>query len=281
MKNIFSGKRKIIIISSAAGAIIVLAVTLLFTLFGLKLDKVNLQVHNDYSAFMTEQYKDEVIQTSILKQNQSVFFINKTQVMAELEQEFPNMKVINIETVFPNSLLIHIAKREELFAIKSQNTESYFVVDGDLKVLSILPQASYESDANNAILLSGITITTPSVVAGDFLSFENDALIKNLAKAFLVNNLDVVEQKALLKKIDIQTDQIREYLTNDDKTIIEITMQDEFQILVYSPNTYLKEKIQTLFATLPSVYPNYINTYFLEIYERLNNTIFPKLSLKN
>ena len=281
MKNIFSGKRKIIIISSAAGAIIVLAVTLLFTLFGLKLDKVNLQVHNDYSAFMTEQYKDEVIQTSILKQNQSVFFINKTQVMAELEQEFPNMKVINIETVFPNSLLIHIAKREELFAIKSQNTESYFVVDGDLKVLSILPQASYESDANNAILLSGITITTPSVVAGDFLCFENDALIKNLAKAFLVNNLDVVEQKALLKKIDIQTDQIREYLTNDDKTIIEITMQDEFQILVYSPNTYLKEKIQTLFATLPSVYPNYINTYFLEIYERLNNTIFPKLSLKN
>lgn len=230
---------------------------------------------------MSEEFNAAVTENSGLNQNSSVFFLNKNQVSAKLEHEFPDMKVINIETTFPNGLIIHIAKREELFAIKSQNPNNYFIVDGDLKVLSILPQQEYDSNASNAILLEGIQVNSPNVLAGDFLVFENSALIKNLAKTFLVNNLDIVEQKALIKEIEIQTDQIREYLTNDDKTIIKITMQDDFVVYVYSPNTYLKEKIQTMFATIPSVYPNYVNIYFLEIYEKLNNTIFPKLSLKN
>lgn len=255
---------------------------LLFTLFGLKLDLVTVKTHNADAMFESESFAQEVREQSGLNQNTSVFFINKNRVMASLEHAFPQMQVINIETVFPNRLVVHVAKREELFAIASQNSPSYFIVDKDFKVLDIVATQNYVSTPQNAILLEGVVANNPSVQEGDFLTLnEHQELICSLAKALLIANRSAVEQKATFASIQILTDEIREYLTNDDKTVIQLTLQDGFDIYIYSPHTYMTEKVGLMFSALPEVYPLYEQTHYMEIFEKLDNSLFCKLSLKN
>lgn len=255
---------------------------MLFTLFGLKLDRVNVETHNFDAYFESAEFESEVRQKSGLNQNTSVFFINKKQVISTLEKQFPFVQVINIETTFPNGLIIHIAKREAIFALPLGNNQGYFLVDKDFKVLQIIDKQTFETTSQTAILLEGVAVDNQTAAQGDFLQLtEHQKLLSSLARAFLVSGRSVVEQKALFEKIEISTDNVREYLTNDDKTVVKLVLQDGFEVFVYSPHTYLTEKISLMFSALPEVYPLYQNTHFLEIFEKLDNSLFCKLSLKN
>ena len=47
----------------------------------------------------------------------SIFAVNKKNITNELEKNNPRLKIINIETVFPNKFNLHCNEREELVAI--------------------------------------------------------------------------------------------------------------------------------------------------------------------
>lgn len=79
--------------------------------------------------------KDYQIADCVSK-GQSIFLIKKNDVTSTLEKKYPYLRVVSIETKFPNKLVIHSAERESLFAIKLSDNE-YAIIDERGKVLGL------------------------------------------------------------------------------------------------------------------------------------------------
>lgn len=163
-------KRGWIITISVIVFVLGLLVLLSFTLFSLK------EVKIDYRTSFSQELNDEdIIDSGKFAYKSSVFFHGKKTYIENIENQFPFVKVINIETVFPSTFVVHIAQRQEVFAVKYNN--SYLICDEELKILKIVD--SFSNDRNNSILILNIKIDNENLSVGDFLSISNYCDIYN------------------------------------------------------------------------------------------------------
>lgn len=85
------------------------------------------------TRYELESVKDYSITDNISK-GQSIFLINKEEITNTLEKKYPYLRVVSIETKFPNKLVVHSAERESLYAVKLSDSE-YAILDEKGKVL--------------------------------------------------------------------------------------------------------------------------------------------------
>ncbi len=268
-------KKIIIIVSSVLGVIIVLLI-LSFTLFAVKIENVSMHALNETTKFNNEEIKTQIISEAELPSNSSVLFLNKSKIKNRLEKKFPYINIINIETVFPNHLILHFAEREAVFAL--EYGDNYIIADEDFKVLNIVEETIYNSTNENPILLNGITILNTSITEGDFLVFNDLKIFSNFSKILVLCNRDIVEQRALFKSIELKSDETIKFLTGE-AIYLEITDFNDFKINIYAPSNQLSYKIQCLLTSMSSSVPLYIYNYYLEIIED-DGKIFGKLTGK-
>ena len=121
-------KRLIIVLCSILGAV-VLCTILSFTLF--RVHNVSLNFKNQTSLFATEQAKNQIISSANINYSIPIFTLNKSEIKQNLESKNPYLKVINIETVFPNGIVIHCAQREEMVCVESRE-DRYYICDEEL-----------------------------------------------------------------------------------------------------------------------------------------------------
>ncbi len=69
-----------------------------------------------------------------IKQGGSVFLYDKDEAISTLEEKYPYLNVVKIETKFPNKLVIQVTNRQEFFAVKITDN-CYVALDGYGKVL--------------------------------------------------------------------------------------------------------------------------------------------------
>jgi hypothetical protein len=65
----------------------------------------------------------------------SIFFKNEADITKRVEDAIPEVRVVNIERVFPDKLVLHVV-RKFAYAYIEQNG-SYYTLDNDLRVLSV------------------------------------------------------------------------------------------------------------------------------------------------
>lgn len=123
MKN----KRLIILLSIFAFlTIVVILCSTIFTLrsvtFSWKCTKVHLS-----------EYTDEQIAKSV-DLGDSIFLLNKNKMAEKLEITYPYIKVIKIETKFPNKVVVHATERDSVYAV-TLGDGRYAVIDDENKVL--------------------------------------------------------------------------------------------------------------------------------------------------
>ena len=290
MKGLKKYKKLIIALSVILGVIIV-CVILNFTLFSLK--KVDINFKNQAMIF-TEQSKESIA----IKKGISIFTVNKKNITQQLEKDYPYLKVINIETVFPNKIIIHCAEREETYAVKASDTK-YFICDAEFKVLNIT--TTYYNEQYNPILFLGLeNIITNSnrVNAGEFLEFSSEEeILKNIGTSLLKTNKTVSMQRGLIKEIeltssiDVFTAKNMPYLIikdfNDFQTNIyriDSLLAEKFQYMfaswsqvVYNPSVFYKEEIENSSLSLNDIPEDYFLDYILQIRENLQNQILMRL----
>ena len=233
--------KKFCIVGGVILGILVVFVILCFTLFGLSSISINFKTS---SLVFDENSYDEIIENSGLKQGSCVLFLNKKLAEEKLEKQYPYLKIINIETVFPNKVVIHCAEREEVFAINLNNNK-YAICDENLKVLNITNIENYESVQSNPILLSNLFLneTQQNISIGDFFNFYENSLdfLNKICEAFKLNNRSIVEIKGLIKSIDI------EYIpsVNQFKNLPTLVLQDfqNYKTKIVDSNNLLPEKI--------------------------------------
>ena len=269
-------KRLLIILSSLVGAVI-LCFILAFTLF--RLSKVELNFKNDTTLFASVEQHNFVVNSGGFNFGLPVFAANKKEIAQNLEKQNPYLKVINIETAFPNKLIVHCAEREELFAIKCGES-LYYIVDEELKILKL--DANFNNKQTNALLLSDVEIQNKTAEVGEHLILHNsESIIKNISNSFAYNNKTVVDIKGMFKEIKLSY--AINYYTSTSSAVLNFITHDNFKIKIDLPTHNLIEKINLMLALIPesidkyetheliiAINPNNLTDTYIR-YEKLDN----------
>lgn len=170
-------KRRIILISVLL--ILVALIVLSSAIFSLK--SVELVFYNNDDIKIADNTKlvsfseddfSSVIKSAEFKMGSSVFFIKKSVHIERLEKQNPYIKIINIQTVFPNKLIIKAVERQDFYSLKL--TSGYAILDGELKILKLMDNlVGYE----DLIVLDGLGVNIAA--KGTFL---NDGVLSTVAK---------------------------------------------------------------------------------------------------
>ena len=237
--------KKWILLLCSCVAVIVKIVILCCTLFAVKDIKLDFRTSTVFSYV-----ENEIIEKSGIPKGKCVFFLKKNQYEKNIEKNFPYLKVINIETKIPSHLVVHLAEREEFYAILL-NGKTY-MCDDELKVLRIEEGENYISTEENAIKIDGasLNIKNDEITEGDFLKIEKEGLL-NLYNSFLYNNRGRGEMLSFIK--DIKMFDSLEQVTNARENSIMITTHAGRNIYLYNIDYGQKYKIQKMFSLLTSI----------------------------
>lgn len=223
--------------------IIGLVFLLAYTFFALRYVEVDFRTSKtNFSAS-----NEEIIDASKIEKGGTIFFRNKQQYIKNIEEEYSYLKVINIETVFPDKLVIHVAERQEVYAVEGE--DYVYICDEELRVLRT--SETYVNSENNAMLLSG-DFSLKNLKVGQYIrEIENPLLFQNM----FANNRDLGAQSALISQIEIA----KQF---DDSLKQEV---DALRLSLYGGQTVTIANYKT--ALSKKCY------YFLEVYSRLFDMI--------
>lgn len=120
--------KKVAISLAIALCVVAVSLILCWTLFGLS--SVTVEFHSTtMNLAQTEEQREElekeIVQAGNFKMGCSVLFEGKNKYVRAIDEaakdnpKLAYLRVLNIETVFPNKFVVHVAEREELFAVKT------------------------------------------------------------------------------------------------------------------------------------------------------------------
>lgn len=219
-------KTKRLVILLSIFALLIVIVVLSSTLFSLsKVEVAFMEVPTNFSI----NNNQEIIDSGEFDFNQSIFLVNKSKHIANIESEFPKLKVIGIETKFPNKLVVQVVERQEFLALYNFEDDNYYVVDGDMKILRIANEL-----AVTGIAKCMITQDLQNYKVGDFIAFDRETtILSNLASAFWQCNYSEKEMNELVKSVYVDT-------ANNE---LVISTYCKFHFTIKEPETKLANKL--------------------------------------
>ena len=242
----------------------------MFTLFSLKNVEIEFETGN---KIITNEMQNQII--SEIDLGGTVFFKNKDEMTSKIEKKYPYVKVINIETILPNKFIIHIAERQEIYAISSLNRTCY--LDNELKVLRV-EEENFISVSTNAIKLDlfGLDFDLSVFSEGQFfdvseltinssnktinLGEQTQETLNNLLNCFQINNRTLVDLKALAKSITFST--YIDYRNGETTLQAKIVDFNDFEIFILCPCENLEDKVSNMLYAYEKI--------MLESAEKLN-----------
>lgn len=286
--------KKAIIITSVILFILMVIIILMFTLFSLK--EVELSFKTETLNITSTQ--QEEIKQKTLEHGGSVLFIGKEKIVSELESEFPYLKVVNIETKFPNKFVIHCAEREELFSIYSNN--KYYSVDEELKILKISATKSdnIQLDFQDIVLDETTAPPTYKIVSldlnlknskegqfinlvqneggGSYFASKLQKIVTSIQTAFEQSNRDIAVIKSQFKNFELfyKAEKISES-SLAWRICLRLIDNSNYEIQIVDCDRDLDKKISVMYEALTSASknPNLLINSKLLIYENVNKQI--------
>lgn len=222
--------------------IIGIFVILLFTLFSLKTVAVDFHT----STNLLTGSETAIVESGHFAYGKPVLFIGKKDPIAKMEKEFPYLRVIHIETVFPSKYIIHCAERQELYVL--QLGENAYYIDEYFKVLRVENEV-YQPAQDKPILVKGLEVGNPLAEPGEFLQINNAI---DIYSAFVENNRLAFEQKTLIS--NMQYEIIHDSNINADQPAIRLKTYSGQTYLIKNATYGLKFKIAKMMAVYSQIY---------------------------
>lgn len=235
-------QKRWIIIGSVLVGLLGLIILLSFTVFSLK--SVSIDFRTSYTKLEAEE---KIVESGNFKIGGSVFFHGKKGYKAKLENEYPYLKVVNIETVFPSKFVVHVKERQEVYFVK--NDTQTFVCDEEFRVLRIAENE--ENTPSNSILIENPEFEKnnfSSVKIGDYLKGDDLGLFS----CFYENNRLLGQCQEMIKKATIFTEHNND--TNLDEKMISLEFWNGQTYLIQNVTYGLKYKVSLLLKVFSQVY---------------------------
>lgn len=218
------------------GIFVFLALVVVLSSAIFALDSVGIVYHSTTNILTGDD--KIIVEAGQFRYGENVFLSNKTQYIQNIESAFPYIRVLNIETVFPNKYKIHAVEREETYVFKTDNY--YIITDENLKVLT--KQKTFSNSIENAIVVENSEYSNSIVQAGEFLS--NAEYLKNVFVCFREWKIDYAEVKQNIKTIQVN---YVDGLNSGDGNLL-ITTWDGVEILISNSTKNMSDKINYGFS---------------------------------
>lgn len=224
------GKRLVILLSVLAclTVLIVLSSTL-FTLQTINVEWLTTKSELTY-------LKDSQIIENVSK-GDSIFLLKKDDVATELEKKFPYLRVVYIETKFPNKIVIHSAERQSMFAIRLSDDE-YVVIDAYGKVLKLATSSIFASGELGIkpikLTFDNCPINPSDYNVGEYIDNEIIMnIVEKVSKSLFESGYTSTTSKGVFKNINVVT------MGNSE---IYFQTRNGMEIKISKFETYLTEK---------------------------------------
>lgn len=148
-------------------AVIALALILCATVFLLR----HIEVGYARSGEENILSKDKIIAASGLKINKNVLFIKEKQIIANIQAKYPQVKVTNVERVFPNKVIIYVTVRVPVLAVKAG--EKYALLDREMFVTDLVDEIELKNKSEEygyEFLTVDFTLPSDKAVVGKQVS---------------------------------------------------------------------------------------------------------------
>lgn len=193
-KELKKKKRWIIAVSLLVG-IIAIIITLSFTLFALKEVKIDFRTSHNLITLTDE----EIIESGQFKMGSSVFFHGKNGYIQNIENASPYIKVVNIETQFPSTFVVHISQRQEVYALSFEG--GHYICDEEFRILRI--EDNFISSQANAIEVDLDELNINGKIVGEYLPIE---IMPNIYGMLFENNRPLNEQIAMIESVKVYSE---------------------------------------------------------------------------
>ena len=250
--------KKLIVIFSILVFLTVLVV-LSSTIFTLQNVSIN---------WMTTKYKlltiDDEQLTSDITLGKSIFLVDKEEITSNLEKKYPYLRVVGVETKFPNKIVIHSAEREVLFAVKKSD-DNYALLDEFGKVLennksfdSLTQGTSTLSSTPIKVEFQSLALKEEDFVNGEIVKVSHiEKMITRLAYSFKESNYSPTTSKGVFQNIDILSDSQHE--------TVNITTRRGIIIKLKDAEEYTTDKLLVGLARYNAVHSQGIVEYTIEV----------------
>ncbi len=260
MKN----KRLIALISIFA--FLILIVILCSTLFTVKQISVNWLTQLPAGHELIG--KDDAIASSINKGG-SVFLYDKKLAQITLEEKYPYLNVVKLETKFPNQIVLHVADRQEFYALKL-NDNCYAVLDGDGKVLNKYNALQYEAleegDKPIYVEVRQFSLNEADFVVGKVVNISRVSTILNaIYTETLKQGYDVVSARNIYENVVVDL--------GYNSTVQINTKAHNIAIKITRISSRLNEKIEFGIEVYNSARANGKRDVLIEVYERADGRL--------
>lgn len=146
----------IIGVSALVVLIIVLAVT--FTIRNVVIDTTS-------TLSLTSEQQQELISDSGIKMKSSIFSVDESIVVRNIELAHPSYKVISVERKFPNTVCVNLTNRTPVYSMNIYDG-THALVDRELKIVDIVES---DENVNYITRISGYELKN-TVQKGGFLN---------------------------------------------------------------------------------------------------------------
>ena len=176
-------------------AVIALIVVLCSTVFAV--NSARLIWYNSPTGTLERLDSETALDNSGMK-GASVFLLDKDKAIENLEDRYTNLRVLDIEVVWPNIVNIHAVERQEVFAVLLENG-NYAITDEYLKVLDVV--SNFTSTNTNPVVLE-IANLSGEYQKGDTINFDFTQTFIDIYNAFYSINRDLTDMRAIFKSME-------------------------------------------------------------------------------
>lgn len=211
---------------------------------------------------LTVESNQNIISSSKIKNNSSVFTLKKKDYIASIEKNNSYAKVEKIEVKFPNKVVIHVREREPYYYLNLGGTE-YAILDEELKVLELTNNlnAYVQNFGISPIEMSvdSTMISNLTIGSGDFLNIACTDTYKTFSSYISTINYSALRAKNTIKTVKLQNNNLyvytylglNMYVNNitvnfTDKLLYGFSAYEQYKdswfegtIMCYDSNTYL------------------------------------------
>lgn len=236
------GKRLVIMLSMLA--FIVVLVVINSTLFTLQSISIN---------WMTSQNKLQGVKDHQISENislgQNIFLLKKDNITETLEKKYPFLRVVSIETKFPNKIVIHSAERESLYAIKLSDdghgqlgNVKYAIVDEMGKILDVSDEIYFEGTSSELgvtpikVNFESMALNLSNFTIGDTIQDKYMiGLIKQLSYSLRESRYNPTTSKGVLKYINV--------VRCGDETEVRFETRSGIKLVIKDIENYTTDKL--------------------------------------
>ena len=205
--------------------------------------------------------EQQIIESANFSYGSNVLFLGKTGYTKAIEKANPYIKVVNIETVFPNKFVIHCIERQEVFAVQQKNG-TYAIIDEELKVLKT--QNEFLNTTTNAILLTNIG-EIDNYEEGDFIN------LNDRQKSLVIATFHSLrEWKTSYDELKNKVENVEIDYKRENQVLVQI--RNNVKIIVKDANICNSDKLNLAFSAYESD-AKYQSDIVMEVRQTEDNTI--------